>query len=165
MSGLAIGDGHVAMIHYRLKDDDGKVIDSSKRGTPLAFLAGAGNVVVGLDNALAGKVVGDKLHVDVSPEDGYGEVKGEGPQAVPKREFGKQAKDLRKGMPLRVKASDGTPVVVWVHEIRGSRVYIDINHPLAGKTLHFDVEVVDIRKATAEEVAHGHVHGPGGHGH
>ena len=161
----AIGEGSVATIHYTLSNDEGKVLDTSRGGEPLAFLAGAGNIVTGLENALIGKKVGDTVQVVVPPEDGYGEVTGDGPQAVPKREFGKHASDLREGMPLRLQASDGSPVVVWIHEIRGSRVFIDTNHPLAGKTLHFDVEVLDLREASAEEVAHGHVHGPGGHHH
>lgn len=162
---LAIADGNVALIHYVLTDDDGKKLDSSRGGPPLAYLHGTGSIVSGLEKALVGKVVGDTVQAVVPPEEGYGERKGDGPQAVPKREFGKHAAQLREGMPIRVPNSAGEPVVVYVHQIRGSRVYIDVNHPLAGKTLHFDVEVVGVREATADEMAHGHAHGPDGHAH
>lgn len=160
-----IGEGKVALIHYVLKDDDGKVLDSSQGGAPLAYLHGTGSIVAGLENALVGKSTGDSIQAVVPPEEGYGEATGPGPQAVPKREFGKHAAQLRKGMPIRIPDSSGTPQVLWVHDIRGSRVYIDSNHPLAGKTLHFDVEVVGVRDATDDEIAHGHAHGPDGHGH
>lgn len=165
MSDLAIADGTVALIHYVLRDADGKSIDSSRGGEPLAYLHGTGGIVVGLERALTGRVAGDTLQVVVSPEDGYGHAKGPGPQAVPRREFGQHADTLREGMPIRVADSSGAPHVLWVHEIRGSRVYVDSNHPLAGKTLHFDVEVVAVRHASEEERAHGHVHGVGGHHH
>ena len=159
----AIGEGKVALIHYVLKDGDGKVLDSSQGRDPLAYLHGTGSIVAGLENALEGKSEGDKVNAVVPPAEGYGEIQGPGPQAVPKKEFGKQADNLRKGMPIRIPDSAGNPQVVWIHDIRGSRVYLDINHPLAGKTLHFDVEVVRIRDATPDEIAHGHAHGPDGH--
>jgi FKBP-type peptidyl-prolyl cis-trans isomerase SlyD len=83
---------------------------------------------------------------------------------VPRKEFPRDAR-LAEGMPLRLRGSDGAPTVVWITKVQGSQVWIDLDHPLAGKTLRFDVEIVSVRDATDEEIAHGHVHGAGGHGH
>ena len=155
----------VVTMHYTLTDDDGKVLDSSDGRDPLAYLHGHGGIVVGLENALEGHTPGDEVEVSVPPAEGYGEHNGQEPELVPKRAFGKDAPLLQVGMPIRAETSDGTPVVLWIVEDRGSRVLLDGNHPLAGKTLHFKVQIVDVRQATPEELAHGHVHGPGGHHH
>lgn len=160
-----IATNTVVLMHYTLKDDDGAVIDSSEGRPPLAYLHGHKGIVPGLEKALEGKAAGDVLDVSVPPAEGYGEHNGMEPQLVPKSEFGKDAKHLRVGMPIRAQGSDGQTVMLWIVEDRGSRVALDGNHPLAGKTLHFHVEIVSLRAATAEELAHGHVHGPGGHHH
>ncbi len=165
MSDTLIGQDSVVTIHYTLTNDEGKVLDSSNGRAPLAYLQGHGNIVSGLEKELAGKAVGAKLSVDVPASEGYGERTGPGPQQVKKTEFGKDADKLREGMPFQAESSDGNVVTLWVAKIEGAWVHIDTNHPLAGQTLHFDVEIVDIRAATAEELAHGHVHGPHGHNH
>lgn len=158
-----IENGKVVLIQYTLKNDEGEVLDQSAPGQPLAYLHGHSNIVPGLENALAGHTTGDSLEVAVPPEQGYGERVGPGPQAVPKKELGPEADSLRAGMPLRMRGEDGQIVVLWVTEAKGARVWLDINHPLAGQTLHFSIEVGEIRDATADEVSHGHAHGPGGH--
>lgn len=160
---LTIADGMVVGIHYTLTDDEGTTLDSSAGRAPLFYLHGAGNIVEGLEDELVGKTIGDKLTAHVPPAKGYGELEGPGPQAVPKSEF--KGMDISKGMPFRAQASNGETIVLWITDIRGSRVYVDTNHPLAGKTLHFDVEVIDLREASEDEKAHGHAHGPDGHHH
>ena len=165
MSETQIDADKVVLIHYTLKDDDGTVLDSSAGRAPLAYLHGHANIVTGLENALAGQEVGAKISVSIPPAEGYGERTGPGPQQVKKKEFGKDADKLREGMPIRAQGSDGTDVTLWITKIEGSWVHVDTNHPLAGKTLNFDVEVMEIRAASAEEIAHGHVHGPHGHHH
>jgi len=162
---MEIGPDSVVTIHYTLKNGEGKVLDSSDGRAPLAYLQGHGNIVAGLEKQLLGKAVGDKLQAEVPPSEGYGERTGPGPQQVKKKEFGKDAEKLHEGMPFRAASSDGTEVTLWITKIQGSWVHIDTNHPLAGETLHFDVEVLEIREASAEELAHGHVHGIHGHNH
>lgn len=151
----------IVSIHYTLKNDAGDVLDSSDGNEPLMYLHGAGNVVVGLENALDGKTMGDVISVVVSPEEGYGERQGPGPQAVPLSAFGPDA-ELDPGMAVFAEDDDGQQIPLWVVAVQGDQVLLDQNHPLAGVTLHFDATVVGIRDATAQELAHGHVHA---HGH
>lgn len=162
--GVTAGDGKVVTIHYTLKGDDGDVIDSSSGGEPLEYLHGAGNIVPGLETAMSGKGVGDKFNVAVTPDEGYGEIEGDGPRPVPRTSFPPDA-DLEIGMQFFVRGPDGQPFPVWVAGVSDSEVMVDPNHPLAGETLHFDVEVMSIRDASQEEIEHGHPHGPHGHDH
>ena len=153
----------VAYIHYTLKDDKGAVIDSSSGGEPLAYLHGAGNIVAGLEKALEGKQAGEKLSVKVAPSEGYGLRDEALVQQVPRRSF-QGVRDLKAGMQFHAQTAQG-PVAVTVTKVQGDMITVDGNHALAGVTLHFDVEVTKVREATAEELMHGHVHGPGGHHH
>lgn len=159
---MQIADRCVASFHYTLTDDDGNTLDSSRGHEPLSYLHGGGNVVSGLEQALVGKQTGDKLKVDVPPEDGYGLHREQLVQVVPLSAFGDA--EVRTGMRFTAE-TDGGPVSVVVTNVEGDQVTVDGNHPLAGKTLHFDVEVTDVREASPEEIVHGHVHGPGGHQH
>lgn len=153
----------VVLIHYTLKDDAGKVIDSSAGGEPLAYIQGHGNLVPGLEKALEGKKDGDSIAVSITPADGYG-VRNEAlVQRVPRRSL-QGAGDIRKGMQFRAQTDEGMRVFT-VTAVVGDMVSLDGNHPLADQTLHFDVEVVNVREATEEELEHGHVHGVGGHHH
>ena len=165
LSDLQIDADSVVTIHYTLKNDEGQILDSSDGRSPLAYLHGHSNIVPGLENALVGQKVGAKMNISVPPAEGYGERTGPGPQQVKKKEFGKDADKLAEGMPISAEASDGTRVTLWITKVEGSWVHVDTNHPLAGQTLNFDVEIVDIRAASAEELSHGHVHGPHGHNH
>jgi FKBP-type peptidyl-prolyl cis-trans isomerase SlyD len=152
-------------IHYTLRDDDGDVIDSSRDGEPLDYLHGHGGIVPGLERAVEGEAVGDAVKVAVAPKDGYGEPSGPGPRSVPRDAFPDDA-ELEAGMQFFAPGPKGKPPVpVWITEVHADHIHIDTNHPLAGATLHFDVEVVTIRDATKDELAHGHPHGPGGHHH
>jgi FKBP-type peptidyl-prolyl cis-trans isomerase SlyD len=159
-----VSDGVVVAIHYTLKNDAGETLDSSAGADPLEYLHGAGNIVPGLESALTGKRVGERFNVVVAPADGYGERDARGVQRVPRDSFPPEV-DVQPGMAFLADGPDGEPVQVWVSAIEGERVVIDLNHPLAGVTLHFDVEISALRAAHAEEIAHGHPHGPDGHHH
>ena len=160
---MEIAAERVVSFHYTLTDDAGAVIDRSPDDRPLSYLHGAGNIVPGLENALAGHAVGDELTVDVEPELGYG-VRHEGlVQSVPKQAF-QGVDNVQLGMQFRAQTEGGS-LLVTVVEVGDDEVRVDGNHPLAGKTLHFAIEVTDVREASAEELEHGHVHGAGGHQH
>lgn len=160
---MQIAQDAVVCIHYTLTNDQGETLDSSAGGEPLAYLHGNGNLIPGLENALTGKQAGDKLTVKVAPADGYGEYDKELVQRVPRRSF-RGIPDVRVGMQFQVQ-SDGGARTVTVTHIAGDMVTVDGNHALAGQNLNFDIEITEVRAATEEELAHGHVHGPGGHHH
>jgi FKBP-type peptidyl-prolyl cis-trans isomerase SlyD len=153
----------VVLIHYTLKDDDGAVIDSSSGGDPLAYIQGHGNLVAGLEKALEGKKEGDTVAVSVAPADGYGKYDAALIQRVPKRSL-QGSGEIKKGMQFQGQTPDGMRLFT-VSAVVGDMITLDGNHPLADKTLHFDVNIVGVREATAEELEHGHVHGAGGHHH
>jgi FKBP-type peptidyl-prolyl cis-trans isomerase SlyD len=153
----------VVLIHYTLKDDAGAVIDSSSGGDPLAYIQGHGNLVAGLEKALEGKKDGDSIAVSVAPADGYGQHDSALIQRVPKRSL-QGSGEIKKGMQFQGQTPDGMRLFT-VTAVVGDMITLDGNHPLADKTLHFDVDIVSVREATAEELEHGHVHGAGGHHH
>jgi FKBP-type peptidyl-prolyl cis-trans isomerase SlyD len=161
---MVVAQDKVVLIHYTLTNDAGTVLDSSSGGEPLAYIHGQGNLIPGLEKALEGKQAGDKLKVDVAPAEGYGEIDRSLTQRVPMRAFG-NASSVKKGMQFQSRNSQGQTQVVTVIAIQGDMVTVDANHKLAGMNLHFDVEITDVRDASEEELAHGHVHGPGGHHH
>lgn len=155
----------VVTISYTLMDDDGAVIDSSDNHGELAYLHGHENIVPGLERALEGKGPGDEVSVTVEPGEGYGERRDELVFSVPRDRMPADA-DLGQGMQFRAQSSDGSEMVVTLVEYTDDQVTLDGNHPLSGQTLHFDVAVRGVREATADEVAHGHVHdGPNAHHH
>lgn len=160
---MRIGDNIVASFHYTLKNDAGEVLDSSEGREPLAYLHGAGNIVEGLEKAMEGRGAGDKFSVTVQPEEGYGIHHAQLTQEVPREAF-QGVEQLQVGMHFQASGEQGV-MEVRITSIEGDVVTVDGNHPLAGETLHFDIEVTDVRKATLEESSHGHVHGPGGHEH
>lgn len=147
----------VVSIHYTLTGDDGDVIDSSEGNEPLNFLAGASNIIPGLERALMGLEAGDKTKVTVAPEDGYGEVEEELIQKLPRDMFG-GVDTVEVGMSFQAQGPDGTAQFVEVIEVSEQEVTVDGNHLLAGKTLHFDVSVESVREASDTEIEHGHVH-------
>jgi FKBP-type peptidyl-prolyl cis-trans isomerase SlyD len=156
---MPIAQNDVVTIHYTLKDDADKVIDSSSGSEPLAYLHGHGNIVPGLERELAGKSAGDRLTVRIPAAEGYGEYDRALVQKVPRRSL-KGIANLRVGQRLQA----GHQAVTVTH-IAGDMVTLDGNHPLAGQNLNFDIEITAVRPATEEELAHGHVHGDGGHHH
>jgi FKBP-type peptidyl-prolyl cis-trans isomerase SlyD len=160
---MQIAANCVVLIHYKLTNEAGAVLDSSAEGEPMAYLHGAGNVIPGLEKALEGKQAGDKLSVKVPPEEGYGVRDESLVQQIPRRSF-QGVRDLKPGMRFHAQGSHG-PMQVTIRQVQGDLVTVDGNHDLAGQTLIFDVEVAKVREASAEELMHGHVHGAGGHHH
>jgi FKBP-type peptidyl-prolyl cis-trans isomerase SlyD len=158
---LTVADDLVVSLEYTLRLDDDEVVDTSVGGEPLVFVQGQGQIIPGLARALYGMGIGDEMKVAVSPEDGYGELDDEAYEEVPTSAFPADMA-LEPGMQLQVTDAAGEVYAAYVAEIRADTVMLDFNHPLAGETLNFDVKVVGLRAATAEELEHGHVHG---HGH
>jgi FKBP-type peptidyl-prolyl cis-trans isomerase SlyD len=160
---MQIARDSVAAFHYTLTDDQNQVIDSSAGRDPLTYLHGGGQIVPGLEKQLEGRSAGDKFTADVVPEEGYGVHHPELMQEVPRSAF-QGVEDIQPGMQFQGRGPQGE-INVTVTRVEDDKVFIDGNHPLAGKTLHFAIEVTDVRDASVEELAHGHVHGPGGHHH
>ena len=160
---MSIAQDQVVSIHYTLRDDAGEVVDRSADGAPLAYLHGHGQLIPGLERELTGKKPGERLQVKVLPAEAYGEYDHALVQKVPRRAL-KGVGDPRVGMRLQAQTPQG-PRAVTVTQVSGDLVTLDGNHPLAGKNLNFEVEVAAVRPATEEELAHGHVHGAGGHHH
>lgn len=152
---MEIMTGRVATIHYTLTDDDGQVIDKSRPEAPLSYLQGAGNIVPGLEKVLDGKQAGDSVNAEVAPEQGYGPRHDGLVQQVPRAAFPADA-SVEQGSRFEARTERG-PLVVTVTDIGEEHVTVDGNHPLAGKTLHFAVEVADVREATEDERQQGHV--------
>lgn len=160
---MQIDTNSVVSFHYELTNDAGEVLDASAPNNPLTYLHGAGNIIRGLETQLAGKSAGSELKVTVQPEDGYGLHREDLVQEVPRKAFPEPDK-LEPGMQFSAQSDRGTlPVVIT--KVTTDSVTVDGNHPLAGKVLHFAVRIADVREASSEELAHGHVHGPGGHHH
>ena len=159
---MVVAADKVVLIHYTLTNDAGNVLDSSSGREPLAYIQGHNNLISGLEKALEGKAAGDKVSVKIAPADGYGEYDAEKVQRVPRRQFG-GVKNLQPGMQFQAQTSSGEVRVITIKSIQGDMVTVDGNHELAGQNLNFDVEIVEVRDATQDELEHGHVHGPGDH--
>ncbi|MGR8930097.1 MAG: FKBP-type peptidyl-prolyl cis-trans isomerase [Gammaproteobacteria bacterium] len=155
---MQITDKTAVSIHYTLTNTNGDQLDSSRGEEPLMYLHGAGNIIAGLESALAGKSPGDTFNVSIPPAEAYGEFVPDMKQVISKSMF--EGMDVEVGMQFHADVNYGSGVITVV-EIDGDDVTIDGNHPLAGETLVFDVEVIDVRPATADELAHGHIHGAG----
>jgi len=149
----------VVSIHYTLTNKAGEQLDSSIGAEPLSYLHGAGNIIPGLEKALAESSVGDKLTVTIEPADAYGERNEAQIQTVSKEMFA-GIDTIEVGMQFQADSSNG-PAVVTITKVEGDDITIDGNHPLAGEQLTFDVEVTEIRPATETEMEHGHIHGEG----
>ena len=158
---MTIENKKVVSFHYTLKNDQGEEIESSREAeNPMIYLHGAGNIIPGLEKAMQGKVAGDQFEVTVGPAEAYGERNEGAIQRVPAKHFG-EGRRLKPGQLVILNTQQG-PRQVTVLKVGRFNIDVDANHPLAGQSLTFDVEVTDVRDATEEEVSHGHVHGPGG---
>ncbi|MBS7456459.1 FKBP-type peptidyl-prolyl cis-trans isomerase [Coralloluteibacterium stylophorae] len=158
---MKIEKDSVVRFHYRVSEG-GTEIESSHEREPMTILVGHGAIIPGLEKALVGAEAGETVAVDVESAEAYG-ARNEGmTQRVPKKVFGKQK--LVPGAQVVVQTNQG-PRAVTVQKVGMTVVDVDLNHPMAGKDLHFDVEIVEVRAATEEEIAHGHAHGDGGHQH
>ena len=165
MSGdsMAIGDDTVVSFHYKLSDADGTVNESPEGQSPVVYLHGRNAIVPGLETQLKGKKSGDKFTATVAPEEGYGPRNENAVQRVPLKHLATRG-PIQVGQLVVVNTRDGGRQA-RVLKVGHFNVDLDLNHPLAGKTLTFDIEIVDVRAATDEELAHGHAHGPEGHAH
>jgi len=161
---MQVSEQKVVTMNYEVADDQGQLIDRSEEGGPLAYIHGNGQLIPGLETALEGRGKGDKIAVDVPPEQGYGERDEEGVQTVARNQFDDSV-EIEVGMQFEAQDDDEGHQIVTVVAVDGENITLDTNHPLAGKNLRFEVEILDVRDASAEELSHGHVHGPGGHDH
>lgn len=160
---MKIENKKVVTIHYTLSDKNGQVLDTSDGSDPLHYLHGYGNIIPGLEEALKGKTNGDKITVSIPPEKAYGMYNEKDKLQVNKSQF-EGIDEIKIGMDIQTRTQDGIKMY-RVEKIFGDTVILDGNHALAGETLNFEVEVMDVRDASEEELEHGHVHGPGGHHH
>ncbi len=160
---MQIAEHTIVRFHYDLADEAGQPIESSREREPMAILYGAGNVIPGIEKAIEGRRAGERLQVTVPPAEGYGERREGMTQRVPKKFFN-EARKLRPGDSTVLGSNQG-PRVVTVLKIGETVIDVDLNHPMAGRTLCFDIEIIEVREASAEEIAHGHAHEPGGHAH
>ena len=161
---MKAGKDKVIALHYTLTVDGEKVESSHESGQPLWVLLGHGQLIPGLEKALDEHAVGDTLQVEIPPAEGYGERQEDQIQRVPKKYF-QNGNRLKPGMVTVLSLKEGGQRAVTVHKVGMSTVDVDVNHPMAGKTLHFDVKVEDLRDATEEEIQHGHAHPPGAEAH
>ena len=159
---MKIAKDSVVRFHYTVSEVGQESLESSKDREPLAILYGHGNIIPGLETAMLDREAGASFGVDVPAADAYGEKRDGLSQRVPKKHFG--AQKLEPGMQVVLQTNFG-PRAVTIQKVGMSVVDVDLNHPMAGKDLHFDVEIVEVREASAEELEHGHVHGDGGHHH
>ena len=160
---MKIENNLVVSIDYTLKNDAGEVVDTSDGRGPLTYIQGIGNLIPGLEKELEGQEVGFKKNVVILPKEAYGIRDEKLVQIVPLKNFEKPD-EVRPGTQFQLQI-DKEVKIATVTKVVGEEVELDLNHPMAGATLYFDVEVKDIRTATEEELAHGHVHGPDGHHH
>jgi FKBP-type peptidyl-prolyl cis-trans isomerase SlyD len=159
---MKIEKDRVVSFHYTVSEQAQEAMESSEGREPLVILIGHGNIIPGLETAMEGHEAGDKFEVDVAAAQAYGEKREGLSQRIPKKHFGNQR--LEPGMQVVLQTNFG-PRAVTIQKVGMSVVDVDLNHPMAGKDLHFAIEIVDVREASAEEVEHGHVHGEGGHHH
>ena len=160
---ITIGDDKVVSFHYKLRDAEGTFTESSESGSPVVYMHGRNNIVPGLESQLVGKKSGDKFAATVAPEQAYGLRNETAAQRVPLKHIATRG-PYTVGQMVVVNTREGGRQA-RVMKVGHFNVDLDLNHPLAGKTLEFDIEVVEVRDATEEERSHGHAHGPDGHGH
>lgn len=160
---MPIEDRKVVSFHYTLTDEAGTQLETSREREPMAYLHGYRNIIPGLENAMAGKDAGETFEVTVPPVEAYGERNPDSVQRISAKHFS-NIKQLSPGQMVSLQTKQG-PIQAVIVKIGRFNVDVDANHPLAGKTLTFDVEIIDVRDATKEEIEHGHVHGPGGVNH
>jgi FKBP-type peptidyl-prolyl cis-trans isomerase SlyD len=161
---MAIGLNKVVTLNFTLTDDEGNVLDSTQTGGPFSYLAGNNMVLPKLEEAVNGMIIGTKKNLKLIAADGYGKYNDDAVQVVGKENFPEDF-ILEIGMEYMASNPDGVQMPFIITNVEDETVTIDFNHPLAGKNLNFDIELVDVRDATAEELSHGHVHGPDGHHH
>jgi len=157
---MKITNKKVANIHYTLKDKAGALIDTSEGKSPLTYIHGMGNLIPGMEKGLEGKAAGDKATLVIPPEEAYGIRDEKLTGVVPMDNF-QDKENIKPGAQFIAKSEQGQPRNATVVKVEDNNVTVDFNHPLANVELHFDVEVVEVRDATEDELSHGHIHGEG----
>lgn len=157
---MSITQNNVVTMEFKVSDTNGQVLDTSEGAEPLVYIHGAQNIIPGLENALEGKTVGDEIKAEIAAADAYGEYHDQMVQQVPVAAF-EGVDTVEPGMAFHAESPDGHPIQIIVTAVEGDMVTVDGNHPLAGKDLVFEVKILEIRDATEEELAHGHVHAGG----
>ena len=160
---MQISKNSVVTLNYTLTNDQGEILDESQDGSFL-YMHGAGGIIPGLESLLEGKSASDTFTAHIEPADGYGERDDSMVQVVPRDMFDKEH-PIEEGIQFHAESPEGDMLTVTVTKVEGDEITVDGNHPLAGIPLNFDIKITDIREASAEEIEHGHVHGPGGHHH
>ena len=153
----------VVTLNYTLKNSEGEIMDTSEGREPLVYLHGVGGLIPGLEAELEGKEIGNSFSTVIAPEDAYGKRSDDLLHVVPKSGF-QGDEEMQVGMRVQLETEQG-PAIATISKIEGENVTLDLNHPLADMELHFSIDVLDLRDASADEISHGHVHGPGGHHH
>ena len=161
---MAIGLNKVVIMHFTLTDDHGNVLDSTGKDGPFSFISGSNMVLPKLEEAVNGMLIGSKKTLKLEAKDGYGNYNDDAIQVVGKENFPEDFV-LEVGMEYMASNPDGVQMPFVISNVDGEEITVDFNHPLAGKNLNFDIELLNVRDATAEELSHGHVHGEGGHHH
>ena len=161
---MAIGANKVVTLNYKLSDDQGNVIQITKENEPFIYLSGNKQILPKLEEAIDSMIIGGKKNIELNSSEAYGDYDEKAVQQVKKDAF-PEGSNLEPGMEYMAHSPEGHPVPFVIKEIQDENVTIDFNHPLAGKNLSFDVELVDVRDATKEELEHGHAHGGDGHHH
>lgn len=160
---MQVSKGKVVTFHYSLSNERGDLLDRTSRAEPLSYIHGAGQLLDGIEAALEGASPGDHLEVILPPQQAYGMRKKEWVRIVPRAAFA-DVEQIEVGMHFQTEGPEG-PFLVTVTKVEEEEVTIDANHPLAGETLHFSIDLLSVREPTPEELACGHAHGPGGHTH
>ena len=161
---MLVENNKVVSFHYLLSELDGAALEQTDRSQPAIYLHGHNNILPAMEKAFIGKAAGDSFSIELSPTEAYGEHQAERQQRVPIKHLVQAKQRLRKGQVVQVNSAEGN-FDARITKVGKFNVDIDLNHPLAGIHLRFDIEVVDIREASEEEIAHKHAHGPGGHQH
>ena len=152
--------GRVISLDFILKDEQGEMLDQSEEGEPLEYLHGSHDVIPGLEKALEGHKTGDHVRIAIPPADAYGEYEVSLVDEVSREQF-PGIEDIQPGMQFQTQMDDGAPMIITIKTVDEDRIVVDGNHPLAGMTLVFEVDIIGVREASAEEMAHGHVHHDG----
>ncbi len=161
---MALAQSKVYTVLYTLKDSEGEIVDEATRENPFLFMSNADQVLPLFEKEVSGMLIGGKKNFTIDAKEGYGEYKEEAIQVVSRNEF-PQDVELEEGMQMVANTPDGHQLPFVITDLNDDEVTIDFNHPLAGETLNFEVELIDVRDATQEEIAHGHAHGGDGHHH
>lgn len=161
---MQIEDNKVVNFTYALTEAGGGLLETSEQGIPMSYLHGHKNILQGLEKAMTGLSKGDKKIITLPPQDAYGFRRDNAQQRVPIKHLVGKPKRLQKDMLVKINSQNGT-LNGRILKVGKFNVDVDMNHPFAGKTLQFDIEVQAIRNATPEEISHGHAHGVGGHQH